>query len=168
MLSGTRIKPPQFDEFFPTAEGPLRASEFTDLGWTEEPFGGGPTLSSPVGQKVDLTTLDCAVRSSLDSRAGIRSTGHTLYEHDRRASLAGQAKRVLRSQHLIKRTPWARTRLALGDAQTKDESRLPSWCIGEPGNCRREIVGPTKHHVAVNALDGLIKRLSGQSLSGRR
>jgi len=36
MLSGTRIKPPQLDEFFSIAEAPLRASEFAGLGWTEE------------------------------------------------------------------------------------------------------------------------------------
>jgi uncharacterized damage-inducible protein DinB len=40
MLSGTRIKPPQLDEFFSTAEAPLRASEFTGLGWTEETVWG--------------------------------------------------------------------------------------------------------------------------------
>jgi uncharacterized damage-inducible protein DinB len=36
MLSGTAINPPQLDEFFSIAEAPLRASEFDDLGWTEE------------------------------------------------------------------------------------------------------------------------------------
>jgi uncharacterized damage-inducible protein DinB len=36
MLSGTRVKPPQLDEFFSVAEAPLRAREFTALGWTEE------------------------------------------------------------------------------------------------------------------------------------
>jgi uncharacterized damage-inducible protein DinB len=40
MLSGTRIKPPQLDEFFSIAEAPLRASEFADLGWTEETVWG--------------------------------------------------------------------------------------------------------------------------------
>jgi uncharacterized damage-inducible protein DinB len=35
MLSGTRVKPPQLDEFFSIAEAPLRAAEFADLGWTE-------------------------------------------------------------------------------------------------------------------------------------
>jgi uncharacterized damage-inducible protein DinB len=40
MLSGTRIKPPQLDEFFPIAEAPLRTSEFADLGWTEETVWG--------------------------------------------------------------------------------------------------------------------------------
>lgn len=42
MLSGTRIEPPQLDEFFPVAEAPLRASEFVDLGWTEETVWGRP------------------------------------------------------------------------------------------------------------------------------
>jgi uncharacterized damage-inducible protein DinB len=40
MLSGTRIKPPQLDEFFSAGEAPLRASEFADLGWSEETVWG--------------------------------------------------------------------------------------------------------------------------------
>ncbi|MEA2881766.1 MAG: hypothetical protein QOH32_1022 [Bradyrhizobium sp.] len=40
MLSGTRIRPPQLDEFFSAADAPLRASEFADLGWTEETVWG--------------------------------------------------------------------------------------------------------------------------------
>ena len=40
MLSGTRIKPPQLDEFFSIAEAPLRASDFAGLGWTEETVWG--------------------------------------------------------------------------------------------------------------------------------
>ena len=44
MLSRTRIKPPQLDEFFSIADAPLRASEFAALGWTEETVWG-PTLS---------------------------------------------------------------------------------------------------------------------------
>jgi len=36
MMSGTSLKPPQLDEFFSIAEAPLRASEFADLGWTEQ------------------------------------------------------------------------------------------------------------------------------------
>jgi uncharacterized damage-inducible protein DinB len=36
MLSGTRVDPPQLDEFFSMSEAPLRASEFAALGWTEE------------------------------------------------------------------------------------------------------------------------------------
>jgi uncharacterized damage-inducible protein DinB len=36
MLSGSRIKPPQLDEFFSITEAPLRAAEFAGLGWTEE------------------------------------------------------------------------------------------------------------------------------------
>jgi uncharacterized damage-inducible protein DinB len=43
VLSGTRIKPPQLDEFFSVAEAPLRASEFSDLGWTEETVWGRPS-----------------------------------------------------------------------------------------------------------------------------
>ncbi len=35
MLSGTRVPPPQLDEFFSIAEAPLRAAEFKQLGWTE-------------------------------------------------------------------------------------------------------------------------------------
>ncbi len=40
MLSGTSIKPPQLDEFFSAGEAPLRAAEFTELGWTEERVWG--------------------------------------------------------------------------------------------------------------------------------
>lgn len=36
MLSGTGVKPPQLDEFFPADEAPLRAGEFAELGWTEQ------------------------------------------------------------------------------------------------------------------------------------
>jgi uncharacterized damage-inducible protein DinB len=36
MLAGTSVKPPQLDEFFMTAEAPLRADEFKALGWTED------------------------------------------------------------------------------------------------------------------------------------
>jgi len=43
MLAGTSVKPPQLDEFFSANEAPLRASEFSALGWTEETvWGGGP------------------------------------------------------------------------------------------------------------------------------
>lgn len=35
MLSGTAVKPPQLDEFFPAMEAPSRAIEFASLGWTE-------------------------------------------------------------------------------------------------------------------------------------
>jgi uncharacterized damage-inducible protein DinB len=34
MLAGTRVKPPQLDEFFSVDEAPLRAAEFAELGWT--------------------------------------------------------------------------------------------------------------------------------------
>jgi uncharacterized damage-inducible protein DinB len=36
MLAETAVKPPQLDEFFPVEEAPLRAAEFSELGWTEE------------------------------------------------------------------------------------------------------------------------------------
>jgi uncharacterized damage-inducible protein DinB len=35
MLAGTAVKPPQLDEFFMTDEAPLRADDFTALGWSE-------------------------------------------------------------------------------------------------------------------------------------
>jgi hypothetical protein len=35
MLSATSVKPPQLDEFFSAGEAPLRAVEFTRLGWSE-------------------------------------------------------------------------------------------------------------------------------------
>lgn len=40
MLSGTRITPPQLDEFFAAGEAPLRAPEFKNLGWTEATIWG--------------------------------------------------------------------------------------------------------------------------------
>lgn len=42
MLSSTRIAPPQLDEFFSIAEAPLRAPEFSALGWTEGTVWGRP------------------------------------------------------------------------------------------------------------------------------
>ena len=41
MLSATAVRPPQLDEFFSEAEAPLRASEFAELGWTEESIWAG-------------------------------------------------------------------------------------------------------------------------------
>ena len=35
MLAGTRVPPPQLDEFFPVDEASLRATDFAELGWTE-------------------------------------------------------------------------------------------------------------------------------------
>jgi uncharacterized damage-inducible protein DinB len=35
MLSGTSVPPPQLDEFFSVGEAPLRAAEFSELGWSE-------------------------------------------------------------------------------------------------------------------------------------
>ena len=40
MLAGTRVKPPQLDEFFCTGEAPLRANDFAELGFTEEKIWG--------------------------------------------------------------------------------------------------------------------------------
>lgn len=40
MLSGTSVKPPQLDEFFSVGEAPLRAAEFSELGWTEQMIWG--------------------------------------------------------------------------------------------------------------------------------
>jgi uncharacterized damage-inducible protein DinB len=40
MLSGTSVSPPQLDEFFSAGEAPLRAGEFSELGWTEERIWG--------------------------------------------------------------------------------------------------------------------------------
>jgi uncharacterized damage-inducible protein DinB len=40
MLSGTRVKPPQLDEFYSAGEAPLRADEFAALGWAEETIWG--------------------------------------------------------------------------------------------------------------------------------
>jgi uncharacterized damage-inducible protein DinB len=36
MLSATGVHPPQLDEFFSAGEAPLRATEFAELGWTED------------------------------------------------------------------------------------------------------------------------------------
>lgn len=36
MLSGTRIEPPQLDEFFSAGEADLRAQDFAELGWSED------------------------------------------------------------------------------------------------------------------------------------
>lgn len=40
MLSGTKVAPPQLDEFFAADEAPLRAAEFAELGWTEHAVWG--------------------------------------------------------------------------------------------------------------------------------
>jgi uncharacterized damage-inducible protein DinB len=47
MLSGSSLKPPQLDEFFSAGEAPLRAAEFTALGWTEEAVWGGSARPEP-------------------------------------------------------------------------------------------------------------------------
>jgi uncharacterized damage-inducible protein DinB len=36
MMSATSVPPPQLDEFFSFGEAPLRAAEFSELGWTED------------------------------------------------------------------------------------------------------------------------------------
>lgn len=41
MLSGTRISPPQLDEFYCTNESDLRSKDFAELGFTEEQIWGG-------------------------------------------------------------------------------------------------------------------------------
>ncbi|MGU9980236.1 DinB family protein [Phreatobacter sp. HK31-P] len=40
MLAGTAVKPPQLDEFFSIGEAPLRAVEFSELGFSEEAIWG--------------------------------------------------------------------------------------------------------------------------------
>lgn len=40
MLAGTRVKPPQLDEFFCTEEAHLRAKDFAELGFTEAAIWG--------------------------------------------------------------------------------------------------------------------------------
>ena len=40
MLAGTRVKPPQLDEFFCTEEAPLRAADFAELGFSEARIWG--------------------------------------------------------------------------------------------------------------------------------
>jgi uncharacterized damage-inducible protein DinB len=46
MLAGTRLEPPQLDEFFAVSEAPLRAQEFAALGWTEATIWGSEGASS--------------------------------------------------------------------------------------------------------------------------
>jgi uncharacterized damage-inducible protein DinB len=46
MLSDTRVKPPQLDEFFSVGEAPLRAAEFAALGWTEDTVWGNDKPAS--------------------------------------------------------------------------------------------------------------------------
>ena len=40
MLSATGVAPQQLDEFFSAGEAPLRATEFAELGWTEDKIWG--------------------------------------------------------------------------------------------------------------------------------
>ena len=46
MLSGTSVSPPQLDEFFAESEAPIRAQDFSELGWTEATPGGVDDLCS--------------------------------------------------------------------------------------------------------------------------
>ena len=46
MLAGTRVKPPQLDEFFCTEEGHLRERDFAELGFSEERIWG-PRVAAP-------------------------------------------------------------------------------------------------------------------------
>jgi uncharacterized damage-inducible protein DinB len=41
MMSGTSVRPPQLDEFFPADEAHLRADELAALGWTEDMIWAG-------------------------------------------------------------------------------------------------------------------------------
>ena len=50
MLSGTAIKPPQLDEFFPIAEAPLRAIEFDQSGLDRRHRVGTMTSSRTVDE----------------------------------------------------------------------------------------------------------------------
>ena len=45
MLSGTRIKPPQLDEFFCTGEAELRKQDFAELGFSEEKIWGARAVA---------------------------------------------------------------------------------------------------------------------------
>jgi uncharacterized damage-inducible protein DinB len=40
MLSATDVRPPQLDEFFAAEEAPVRATEFAELGWSEDKVWG--------------------------------------------------------------------------------------------------------------------------------
>jgi uncharacterized damage-inducible protein DinB len=40
MLAGTRVKPPQLDEFFPADDAALRVTDLAALGWSEEGIWG--------------------------------------------------------------------------------------------------------------------------------
>jgi len=51
MVSGTSVAPPQLDEFFAIGEAPLRATEFAELGWTEETVWGNEDSLQPHTQR---------------------------------------------------------------------------------------------------------------------
>ncbi|PXX73083.1 Uncharacterized damage-inducible protein DinB (forms a four-helix bundle) [Pseudomonas sp. LAMO17WK12:I10] len=44
MLSGTRVAPPQLDEFFCAGEAALRAEDFAELGWSEAQIWGAEVV----------------------------------------------------------------------------------------------------------------------------
>ncbi|ROL83575.1 DinB family protein [Pseudomonas chlororaphis] len=44
MLSGTRVAPPQLDEFFCAGEAALRAEDFAELGWSEAQIWGAEAV----------------------------------------------------------------------------------------------------------------------------
>jgi uncharacterized damage-inducible protein DinB len=45
MLAGTRVKPPQLDEFFCTGEAQLRAGDFAELGFSEQRIWGARAVA---------------------------------------------------------------------------------------------------------------------------
>ncbi|MBU8537520.1 DinB family protein [Falsiroseomonas tokyonensis] len=47
MLSSTRVKPPQLDEFYSEGEAPLRAADFAELGLSEEAIWGAAHAIPP-------------------------------------------------------------------------------------------------------------------------
>jgi hypothetical protein len=47
MLSATQVAPPQLDEFFSVGEAPLRAAEFSELGWSEHTVWGIEPVAKP-------------------------------------------------------------------------------------------------------------------------
>lgn len=49
MLSGTRVAPPQLDEFFCAGEAALRAEDFTELGWSEAQIWGAEAVEEKNG-----------------------------------------------------------------------------------------------------------------------
>lgn len=52
MLSGTKVPPPQLDEFFAWDEASFRARDFAELGWSEEMIWGDPPNEKPPDRAV--------------------------------------------------------------------------------------------------------------------